>query len=214
MTTNLNRCFREANKSVLLVVLLGTAPSWAQTSRTPGGSLPRAQKSLREYGEEGKRAYRTGQYDQAVAAFEAAYTIKPEPLFLFNMAQARRLSGRNQEALQLYERYLQNDPGSELREKTEGYIAEVKTKLALARPAKEPGLPTSGGTETPLLKSSALSNALLAAQPSTSRPIYKRWWFWTSVGVAVAGATIAAGLTVYAHPPDVSDAAKVRPFTN
>ncbi len=36
---------------------------------------------------------------------------------------------------------------------------------------------------------------------STSRPFYSRWWFWTAVGVVVAGGVVA-GIVVAEAPPD------------
>jgi hypothetical protein len=35
-------------------------------------------------------------------------------------------------------------------------------------------------------------NASGQPAPAASRPFYKRWWFWTAVGVVVAGAAITA----------------------
>jgi hypothetical protein len=32
------------------------------------------------------------------------------------------------------------------------------------------------------------------ARQVESRPIYKRWWFWTTIGAAVVGGTVAAVL--------------------
>jgi hypothetical protein len=68
-----------------------------------------------------------------------------------------------------------------------------------ARPALVLGRPPSG---TEMLSTSALAtNEKLAAgagtepeKKSKGRPFYKTWWFWTVVGVAVAGA--AAGTTI------------------
>ena len=47
--------------------------------------------------------------------------------------------------------------------------------------------------------------------PPPSRPFYKRWWFWTAVGVAVAGATV--GTVIALQPEDMHPADTNRTYT-
>ena len=58
-------------------------------------------------------------------------------------------------------------------------VLEVKLR-PLAPEAKEPGTVVPGLSPPP------------PPVRSVSRPFYKRWWFWTAVGVAVAGAATTA----------------------
>jgi hypothetical protein len=46
----------------------------------------------------------------AELAFETAYSLDPDPMFLFNLALARRLGGKCREAIETYRAYLRTDP--------------------------------------------------------------------------------------------------------
>lgn len=66
---------------------------------------------------EARRHFRSGmsliaqkQYDAGIAELEAAYAIKPHPNVLFNIARAYQDSGRSKAALEVYQRYLTNNP--------------------------------------------------------------------------------------------------------
>ncbi|HEY8926577.1 MAG TPA: tetratricopeptide repeat protein [Polyangia bacterium] len=66
--------------------------------------------SAREHYERGTKFYDIGKYDDAIREFEAAYEAKSDPAIIYNLAQAHRLAGHNQEALQLYRNYLRYVP--------------------------------------------------------------------------------------------------------
>ncbi len=68
---------------------------------------------VKKCGELGERYYQSGQYALSIQAFRQAYVLKPLPIFLYDMAQAHRLAGQTDEAIQLYERYLREDPGAQ-----------------------------------------------------------------------------------------------------
>jgi hypothetical protein len=72
--------------------------------------------TAKAYTEAGLAAQNAGDYDRAIEFYRSAYELVPHPVLLFNMGQAHRLAGRNDEALALYRRYLEADPnGSEAR---------------------------------------------------------------------------------------------------
>lgn len=50
--------------------------------------------------------YNLGKLDEAITEFEAAYELDPDPVYLFNLAQAHRLRGNTVRALFFYRRYL------------------------------------------------------------------------------------------------------------
>jgi tetratricopeptide (TPR) repeat protein len=70
-------------------------------------------KAARERRDAGLVEYKAGRYDRAIAEFEAAYKLDPEPALLFSLAQAERLGGRCADALDHYERYLESNPNDE-----------------------------------------------------------------------------------------------------
>ena len=68
--------------------------------------------------------YTSGQYDQAIAEFQAVYEIKPAPILLFNIAQAQRKAKQYKNAVDTYTRFLATNPKQELRTEAEKYLSE------------------------------------------------------------------------------------------
>jgi len=135
----------------------------------------------REHNQTAKRLFSLGLFEQAATEYTRAFQEDPRPAFLFNLAQChKRLPGREhlERAIFYYKSFLQNDPTSKLREHVEGELARLERQLRALAPL-----------------------ALKDTRPSPKRtPIYKRWWFWTLIGAAVAGAT--AGTVVAATRSD------------
>lgn len=73
-------------------------------------AAPAAAPRAREHFERGAALYQAKDYEGAVAAFEAAYALEPEPQTLFAWAQAERLSGDCESAVKLYQRFLDSGP--------------------------------------------------------------------------------------------------------
>lgn len=60
----------------------------------------------------------------------------------------------------------------------------------LRQPA--PGVPAAPAeTAAPALAPGALAISASPAPAQSSTPVYKKWWFWTLIGVAVAGGVVA-----------------------
>lgn len=76
--------------------------------------------------------YEQAKYPEAIAEFEAAYEVDPQPLLMFNVAQAYRKSGHLEEALAKYREYLAKDPEAE-RGKIDELIRELERKLGKPR---------------------------------------------------------------------------------
>lgn len=97
----------------------------------------------------GVQAYNSADYKTAIAEFEIAYGIDADPVILYAWAQAHRLAGNCDKALELYRRYLETKP-------TETQIAAAKTGMQLCvtrapppQTTSEPDLPRS---ESPQLE--------------------------------------------------------------
>lgn len=73
--------------------------------------------------------------------------------------------------------------------------AVVATKPDVAAPQR-PSLSSQGSASVPLVPPTA--------EGSAKPPVYKRWWFWTIIGVGVAGAAagITAGVLLNQKPAD------------
>jgi tetratricopeptide (TPR) repeat protein len=107
---------------VVVVACLHTGrPSFAQSKRP---------QSAESHYRKGKKAYTVGHFAEAIEEFEKAFDIKPEPVFLFNMAQAHRQNGNLQRAIFFYRRYLEADPTAKDRADIEKRIKEGEAELA------------------------------------------------------------------------------------
>ncbi len=174
-----------------------TVDAAAGTPLQEGGALP-AQLSLKELTELGIRQFQGGQFDAAVESFSAAHVLNPNPMFLFNIAQAHRKAGRPREALTHYQLFLRKAPDSPLRPETEAYIALVQTQL---QAQASPALPSKPAQDL----QSGVEHGGKDSNPTPPRatPFYKRGWFY---GVLLGGAAtvaLAVGLSVYVatRPP-------------
>src|SRR5262249_11679473 len=150
----------------------------------------------------------SGQYDKAVEEFQAAYLLRPSPLLLFNLAQAHRKAGHSQQALDLYERFLREQPETDLRAETEGYIAEVKAAIAADKEARDKPAREKAEREAAEKAARALKDRQREPAPAVAAPISAppppppprrspyRVAKWVLLGAGVAA--IAAGAALIA----------------
>jgi hypothetical protein len=129
----------------------------------------------RAHNKNAKQLFSLGLFEQAAAEYMRAYRTRPLPVFLFNLAQChKRMVVREhlERAIFYFRSYLANEPATPMRAEIEAEIAKLRRQLA------------------------AFAATMPAATQPTERPrpIYKRWWFWTLIGAAVAGAAVGAGV--------------------
>jgi tetratricopeptide (TPR) repeat protein len=146
-------------------------------------------------------AYALGHFADAAAEFEQAFTLKADPAILYNAAQAYRLAGNRERALQIYKNYLRvYGRRAEHASDVEWHIAELEKQPASAPPAPSvesasltapPPVPAVTG-QAPAPRPAPASLVSQPAPPATEarRPIYERWWFWAGAGAAVVGAVV------------------------
>ncbi|MGQ0504254.1 MAG: hypothetical protein ACT4TC_02965 [Myxococcaceae bacterium] len=153
-----------------------------------------------------QQAYDLARFEAALNEYTQAYRLDPLPALLFNMAQCHRQLANYERAAFFYRRYLDLSPKRpQNAELVEGLIREVKASGAeehrqkklqerakLTEGVKMPPPPAltpknAGGPVT----GGVMRNGQLLVEES---PVYKKWWFWTAVGV---GAAAIAGGTVY-----------------
>jgi tetratricopeptide (TPR) repeat protein len=111
-----------------------------------GASAARAQPEdtqarSRALYDEGSRAYKAGDYPRAIEKFLAAYDLSGAPAILFNIAQAYRLAGNCQRALEYYRRSLDEEPEAANRAEVEERIAEMQACVEQAAQQKEEATP-------------------------------------------------------------------------
>ncbi len=186
------------------MVLLAALPAAPAAAQAPAGGDARAQAQA--HLSRGNDLFTSDKFDDALAEFQAAFAAFPSPKLHFNIGQCQRALGHLSEALAEFRRFLDEarDVPPDLRREAERYISELKA-------AEDSPLPATATTTTAPLPVPAVSLAAPAppplippastpAEPDAPRPIYKRWWFWTAVGVAAAGA--AVGVVLLTRPRD------------
>ncbi len=181
---------------------------------------------------EAQKAFNVGDFPDAIKDYKAAYKLAPKPGFLYNIAQAYRLSGDFKQARFFYESYLNAKPDASNRGEVEDNIREMQEEVERQQKAQTmrptgtlppddnpPDKTEPDKTKIPPPDKVAAGVPTEPTLPVTRsdaghRPIYKKWWFWAGIGaVAVAGVVIAAsaGGTSAASPP-ASDLGNSRLF--
>ncbi len=67
-------------------------------------------EKARELYRQGSKYYDVGQFDKAIESWQQAYDQKPDPSFLYNIAQAYRQKEDPKQAIFFYKSYLRNSP--------------------------------------------------------------------------------------------------------
>ena len=114
--------------AVLLAIVTVTAS--ASPARADGDA-----EKARQLFNQGSKYYDLGQFDKAIEAWQQGYDQKPDPGFLYNIAQAYRQKQDAQRAIFFYKGYLRNSPKAHNRVEVEQKIA------ALQKQADQAGTP-------------------------------------------------------------------------
>ncbi len=153
--------------------------------------------------EAGARAYEAGDYEAALRRYEEAYELSGRPALLFNIGTAHERLRHDREALEAYQRFLEEVPDASNRSFVEGRIELLSRSAAAASdPDVESEAPdlrvhpadTSADTQSAEV-AAPLSSTSSSEDEGTA--LTKKWWFWTLVGVVVVGAGVglAVGLS-------------------
>jgi len=113
--------------AAILMVVVAAAPV------ARGDDVSQARDHFRK----GSKAFDLGHYAEAIKEYEAAYDLKEDPALLFNIAQAYRLDGDNQNAVRVYKSFLHRMPDAPNRVEVERRIAELEKVIEQQGRAKE-----------------------------------------------------------------------------
>lgn len=152
----------------------------------------------------------------AIEELKRAHALDPQPLYLFNIAQAYRRAAIPKDALAYYERFLVDDPKTPLRPETEGYCNDMRTLIAEQERAEQVKRALSDEQRRAEERQRALAEerargeqtqkALLLerakAERERKKPVYKRAWFWAVLGGAAVAVGAGVGLGVAFAPHD------------
>ena len=144
---------RVAVSAVTLCAALaaGASPLLAQPERPPDAPPPAPSESdkptaeqvtaAREHYAKGKAAQDAGEFETAAKEYLAAFAEFPQPLLLYNVAQVKRLSGANDEAIEYYDKYLTLDPSGPGAANSREILAELRAAKEQDKPLAEPLVP-------------------------------------------------------------------------
>lgn len=137
-----------------------------------------AQETAREAYERATAQYALGKYAEAALIFERAFELKPDPAILYNAAQAHRLGGNKQRALELYQSYLRlyGDRGSrvEVQRHVEALQAAIEKDRAASSQnpmtLRTPPAPTQPKPATPTPTATTTATVQPPPKPAPPQP--------------------------------------------
>jgi hypothetical protein len=103
---------------LLMLLTLGAAPA-------PDAATAKAHKSY----ERGQQLYAQARYAEAIASFEEAFRIKPNPVIYFNIGRCHEQSGDVARALRAYRDYLHLLPAAKDKDNVADRIANLERRL-------------------------------------------------------------------------------------
>jgi len=162
-----------------------------------------------------KELFAAGSYPEALELFAKLYAETLDPVYLRVIGRCHQKMENPDRAIDAFKEYLRKSKrlAPDKRREVEGFIAEMESlKEQRRRQTEEARRPTTpppmaaapppapGPLPSALSVSPAGPPAATVVSPAApadpearSAPVYKRWWFWATIGaVAVAGGVIAA----------------------
>ena len=132
-----------------------------------------ATEQARKHYQEAQKQFDLGMWDAAIREFTEAYELRPDPNFLYNMAQAYRRGEHARRAIDLYKNYLIKVPKSPQRAEVEERIRTLQKQLEdEEREGKRATPPTPTSAPTPSLtpEPAKASGELAGSAPVATAP--------------------------------------------
>ncbi|HVR60373.1 MAG TPA: hypothetical protein VMU50_00665 [Polyangia bacterium] len=168
-----------------------------------GGAMaapPAPKESARRLYQEAMSAYGLGDYAQAADLYEKAFAAKADPALLYNAAQAHRMAGHGDRALELYRNYLRLFPAGDQSADAQRHVDALSSAPAAAATAPPPAaLPPSSGATTP---AAAPPIPTPAANGAAAPPLPPPTPGPTETAPDRSNATPGADLTAQPAPPE------------
>jgi tetratricopeptide (TPR) repeat protein len=175
--------------TLVLSMLLGMSQGWAQTGEDSDDCL--SDEKCLQLCDQARVLSRAGQYEGALFAYQMAFGMHPKMWLLVNIGRMQQKSGRNQQAVATYRRFLEETATREgapppsqdlidLRVKVRQYLLDIESPID---PSIEPE-PTHSVVSTE------------SVTPAAPTPIYRKWWFGASIAGAVTAVALSIGIGV------------------
>jgi hypothetical protein len=184
----------------VLCASLATRGAHAQTppSETAAGPrLSRAEADRRAFAlyEEGSAAFAREDYSTAAARFEAAFALSPRPRILYNLGVTYDRLELPQQAIDAYERYLNQLPNAPEREEVDARLRVLRAEAEIALERSQ-ALNVTAATPSPQSPSARATEPGAPAAPSPAHTGRTVGIVLGSLAVAGTGATV--GVYVFA----------------
>jgi tetratricopeptide (TPR) repeat protein len=177
------------------VVLLA---AWLSAGQPARAADPRTE-TARQHSAQGDAYYKLEKYGNAIGEYEQAYLAKPDPSFLYNIAQCHRLMGQNAEALNFYRRFLRDAPNAPNRPVAEKHIKDLEDASHATLEPPPVAAPAAAPAPAPMpTPEPAPPAALSPATPTTV--------------TSPAAATTAPTLALSAPPPTTAPPSEMAPI--
>lgn len=189
------------------------------------------QAQAREAFQRGLEQANNLQWSEASESFERSYQLYPRPQTLFNLGLAYRALGRYREGTETLERYLRDaNVPPDLRAQVDEALAEMRRSVARITLNVVPANATVTVDEQPVRAGEELllnpGNHTLGARAEgyanyartltvtrgetrhfdvnldrRGGSVATQWWFWTIIGVVVAGGVVGTAVAVTREGP-------------
>lgn len=185
-----------------------SARAAAQSSPAPTAT---DRELARRYAQSGIDAQDAGDYDAAIDNYQKAYRVVANALLLFDMAQAYRLAGKDDLAIDYYRRYLAApEPEqskvpearlllAELQARSPGSVRPPGTQAATSPPVSDgaagPAVPSSVTAFAPPPGSTGTADTPEPGNPSQGQSLRRAGI--ATMGVGVASLATSAGFGIY-----------------
>jgi tetratricopeptide (TPR) repeat protein len=140
---------------LVALLLMGGRPSRAADPRLD---------SARAHSQEGDAYYKLEKYVNAITEYEQAYLAKPDPSFLYNIAQCHRLMGQGPEAIKFYRQFLKDAPTAPNRAVAEKHIRDLEEASSGTQPSAATSPPGTSSRTLPV------APAPVSVIPATAPP--------------------------------------------
>src|SRR4051812_18498551 len=100
-------------RAAVIMLSICLAATSARSQTTTVASPHESQSKAKQLYDSGERAFRLGDFDQAIRDWRSSYDVSALPLLLYNIAQGYRAKGDAKQALFFYQQYLGADAEGE-----------------------------------------------------------------------------------------------------
>ncbi|HEY4187831.1 MAG TPA: tetratricopeptide repeat protein [Polyangia bacterium] len=141
-------------------------------TKAPTEAPTAAQKAKQHY-LQGEAYFKSRNFSDAMDEYQRGYLEKPDPVFIFNMAQCQRLLGHRAAAVEYYQRYLREAPEGPGRGVAEKQIADLQRTApadGLAAPAYGAPPPVEAAPSPPVIPLHPVAPEFSAPAPVVEAP--------------------------------------------